>query len=216
MDKIADDIANLQDWGVQNLVLGVVPGLFSTEDGDFLAQLQQWQEQGFELMVHGWKHQSDLDLPRSFCGRALQKITANEAEFAGLSKKDATKLLHHSYEHWEKLGLGQAVGFVAPTWWGSANIVAEALQLWPWVESRFALYSQDINLSSIAFSFAGFPPQISALALRISMFGVGLINSVPRLVLHPGDTKRNFAPLLRKSVENWLVHRKAFKFNVIS
>ncbi len=87
----------------------------------FRGVLRKLKSEGFELALHGFKHKAEFSQGRSYAGLVGMNLTSGEAEFAGLSQYESSRLLQAALEAWKKLfadenGIAEApVAFVPPT-----------------------------------------------------------------------------------------------------
>ena len=62
LDAVARQRADLRQLGVRKLSLLVVPHWHAEESiesgSDFVRTISQWQEEGDEVVLHGWTHSS--------------------------------------------------------------------------------------------------------------------------------------------------------------
>ncbi len=206
---IATELALLESLGVTTCALGVIPHAEGESIPKFRAQLLRWQDQGYEFLLHGYRHQANVDSPRSLGGRMALRMTGGQAEFAGLSEGQSAKLLEEAIRSWDRLGLGRALGFVPPTWHANSQLPFQALQVgWSVYEARFSLMVQGSpvpqNIFSIPASFAGLGPMSGALARKLAKYVVPHLPGIPRLVFHPGELSGVNGPVLQGLVRSWL------------
>ena len=78
----------------------------STEGADadavvgFREALVELRAEGFELALHGYKHKAEFSQGRSYMGLIGMNLTHGEAEFAGLSEFESTRLLQAGLAAW--------------------------------------------------------------------------------------------------------------------
>lgn len=157
----------------------------------FISQLWEWKKAGHNLYLHGYKHKADLNLKRNLFGRVALRLTNFEAEFAGLSKEDLKMLLHKALQAWEKLGVGEAHGFVAPSWHGSRRLFYLCKEFgFKSYNSRFIIWNKGKGPKlSVPFSTAGLPrfsiPIVNFCEkIYLKIYGVFSFLPVPRVVRH--------------------------------
>ena len=91
----------------------------------FRGVLRKLKSEGFELALHGFKHKAEFSQGRSYAGLVGMNLTSGEAEFAGLSLYESSRLLQAALEAWKTLfadenGIAEApVAFVPPTWFSN-------------------------------------------------------------------------------------------------
>ena len=73
-------------------------------------------QEGYEILLHGVRHNADLFIKRNPIGKLALAISHNGAEFAGLNKKLSQMLLNRSIALWKAHGFGRPSGFIAPVW----------------------------------------------------------------------------------------------------
>ena len=95
---------------------------------DFRATLTQLKSEDFELALHGFKHKAEFSQGRSYAGLIAMNLTQGEAEFAGLSEFESSRLLHAGLDAWEKLfevpglvrnDIEKPAAFIPPTWYSN-------------------------------------------------------------------------------------------------
>ena len=91
----------------------VVPGLAWTDEG--LSQLRQWQEEGHELVGHGWTHQTSHIRGLKHRLHALF-ISRNVAEHLSLDEAGLVSLLAKCHGWFAAHGLSAPTFYVPPAW----------------------------------------------------------------------------------------------------
>ena len=92
---------------------------------NFRVALVKLKSEGFELALHGFKHKAEFSQGRSYAGLVGMNLTGGEAEFAGLSEYESSRLLQAALDSWKKLfadenGNADApIAFVPPTWFSN-------------------------------------------------------------------------------------------------
>ncbi|MDB5102431.1 MAG: deacetylase [Fibrobacteres bacterium] len=194
----------LRSLGAGRIALLVVPAFHggAPMDGcpEFLAWLRGESANGTELFLHGYYHwMAELAEKasgggshegRSAWGRFVnRKLVAQEAEFSGISDREAARLLEMGLSSWHRTGLPLA-GFVAPTWHGSPPeglMRGRGIPIW---ETRFRLR----RFSDGATRFA--PPlawDLSSPSGEPRLFGgaawLSAVQALPlmKVAIHPGD-----------------------------
>lgn len=158
---------------------------------DFISQLLEWKNNGYGLYLHGYKHKANLNLKRSFFGKLALYFTNNEAEFAGLSKKDSKNLLNEALFAWEKLEVGEPLGFVAPTWHAPKELLnlCKNMGLENY-SNRFFIWNKNKGSKlSIPFSTAGLAKILVPLVeasekIYLKLYKKNKFLPVPRIVKH--------------------------------
>ena len=119
LDAVARQRADLRGLGVRKLSLLVVPhwhGGESIESGSTFARtISQWQEEGDEVVLHGWTHSSIGLQERTRDWFWTKLYTNSEAEFRLLTPEETRIRLTTGRELFDALGW-PCVGFIAPAW----------------------------------------------------------------------------------------------------
>jgi len=170
----------------------VIPFLEENETPEkFTAQLLEWKKEGHSLHLHGYKHKANLSFKRSLLGRLALRLTNFEAEFAGLSKQDLEILLEQALGAWQKLNIGEPLGFTAPAWYGSKNLFYLCKNLgFENYSSRFITWNKAKGSEfSIPFSTAGLPKILMPLVdiaekIYLKLYSQFSFLPTPRIVKH--------------------------------
>lgn len=207
--QVREDLALLGQWGFPHWTLLVIPHCSADQLPEFQDMLQEMKDQGHELCLHGFKHKQNIESERSLGGQLALRLTAGEAEFAGLKLADSKALLEEAIRAWDRLGIGRAEGFVPPTWWAPEHLADLALAVgWTFYEERFAVHFQTGNgrfqVGSIPVSFAGMPTSVHFGLATLGKYLVPRMPGVPRLVLHPGELAGSLGERIRTILEAWL------------
>lgn len=161
---------------------------------DALAKLQ---EEGFELALHGYKHKAEFSQGRSYIGLAAMTITNREAEFAGLSEFESTRLLHLGLDAWHSLFENKPAAFVPPTWWSNQYLHLQVRGEGMLYEDRFSLTNKNgKRYASPVASFAGIPDFAVNPMFNIGELVMKIPAGIPRIAIHPVDFPR-FRPRIR-------------------
>ena len=158
---------------------------------DALAKLKS---EGFELALHGFKHKAEFSQGRSYAGLVGMNMTSGEAEFAGLSQYESSRLLQAALDAWKALfadenGQCEApVAFIPPTWYSNKYLTRQVRAAKMLYEDRFSLTTAEgIRYSSPVASFAGIPKVAEKAAV---VYAQGILKfpfGVPRIAIHPVD-----------------------------
>ena len=158
---------------------------------DALAKLKS---EGFELALHGFKHKAEFSQGRSYAGLVGMNMTSGEAEFAGLSQYESSRLLQAALDAWKALfadenGQCEApVAFIPPTWYSNKYLPRQVRAAKMLYEDRFSLTTAEgIRYSSPVASFAGIPKVAEKAAV---VYAQGILKfpfGVPRIAIHPVD-----------------------------
>ena len=125
-------------------------------------------------------------------------LTHGEAEFAGLSEFESTRLLHAGLNAWQKLFEipGQArndagvkpAAFIPPTWYSNKFLPSQVHAEKMLYEDRFALTTANgKRIASPVASFAGIPDALVKPAFKFGSFILNFPFGLPRIALHPVD-----------------------------
>jgi predicted deacetylase len=188
----------LREFGTdENWNLMVIPfcdGMQPNVLSAFSKQLLEWKREGHSLYLHGYRHKANINLKRSLLGRLALRLTNSEAEFAGLSKEDSKMLLNEALQEWQKLGVGEAAGFVPPAWYGSRMLFYLCKDLgFENYSRRFVVWNKGKGIVlSMPFSTAGLPAlaiPIVNLCEKIYLKVYKIFNflPMPRIVKHPAE-----------------------------
>ncbi|NUN93178.1 MAG: DUF2334 domain-containing protein [Verrucomicrobiae bacterium] len=122
--------------GVKRMSLLVIPRHRDTGSLDqhpaLVGWLRRWQEEGHEIVLHGWRHALPEGQMKSPIQGRLRRwfyeelYTAREAEFFALDRASALRLVEQGLSAFSVHGL-HAQGFVAPAWLLNSQ-VEEALR----------------------------------------------------------------------------------------
>lgn len=170
----------------------VIPDTEKAVDAEhirFKAALAQLQEDGFDLALHGYKHKAEFSQGRSYTGLAAMSITNREAEFAGLSEYESTRLLQLGLEAWNRLiGSSKPVAFVPPTWWSNKYLPLQVRGEGMLYEDRFSITNRNgKRYASPVASFAGIPEYAINPMFNFGELIMKVPAGVPRIALHPCD-----------------------------
>ncbi|MBS7271309.1 MAG: polysaccharide deacetylase family protein [Fibrobacter sp.] len=164
---------------------------------DFRATLTQLKSEDFELALHGFKHKAEFSQGRSYAGLIAMNLTQGEAEFAGLSEFESSRLLHAGLDAWEKLfevpglvrnDIEKPAAFIPPTWYSNKFLPTQVHAEKMLYEDRFALVtSRGKRYASPVASFAGIPGFMTKTAFKFGDIILKVPVGLPRIALHPED-----------------------------
>ena len=186
----------------------------------FRETLLQLKNEGFELALHGYKHRAEFSQGRSYMGLIGMNLTHGEAEFAGLSEYESSRLLQAGLDAWRKLfcetddgALDHPVAFVPPTWYSNTYLLSQVHAAKMLYEDRWSLTTVKGRryLSPVA-SFAGIPRALENLAFAWGRMIFKIPVGVPRLAVHPSDFPRMEAKLHDLIREGLGAHRKLARY----
>lgn len=172
------------------LVIPCTEGASDEAVAGFRAALAQLASDGFELALHGFKHKAEFSQGRSYMGLVGMNVTGGEAEFAGLSEYESSRLLQDGLAAWRCL-MGEdslPVAFVPPTWYSNKYLPSQVHALKMLYEDRVSLTTvKGHRYTSPVASFAGIPRVAEKAALAFGKTILNLPMGLPRLALHPVD-----------------------------
>lgn len=183
-------LEDLKDLAGGPFSILVIPSAESADDIDgFKSALAQLKKEGFELALHGFKHKAEFSQGRSYAGLAAMSATNREAEFAGLSEFESTRLLQQGLDAWFKLiGPEKPVAFIPPTWWSNKFLPLQVRGEGMLYEDRFSLTNKNgKRYASPVASFAGIPDFAINPMFNIGELMMKFPAGVPRIALHPSD-----------------------------
>jgi hypothetical protein len=192
--------AQLREVGVSCFSLLVVPRWHGGEeiehDTAFLRTLAQWQREGDELVLHGWRHDcigqrekwTDLFWTRAYTNR--------EAEFVAIGVMDAHERLSAGRRLWETLGW-DCTGFIAPAWLMSP-VVPQVLRLsgFAYTTTRRSILrleaggrGQAYVSPSLCYSTRSRWRRTASLAWNARLFRSQQNEPILRISVHPDDLR---------------------------
>lgn len=174
------------------LVIPCTEGASDEAVAGFRAALAQLASDGFELALHGFKHKAEFSQGRSYMGLVGMNLTGGEAEFAGLSQYESTRLLQSGLSAWDDLLPGvNPAAFVPPTWYSNKFLPGQAKAARLAYEDRFSVTTAvGRRYASPVVSFAGIPRQMEKLAFAFGSLMLKVPAGLPRIALHPVDFPR--------------------------
>ena len=174
----------------------------------FKKELLKLKEEGFELALHGYKHKAEFSQGRSYTGLISMNLTHGEAEFAGLSEFESTRILHAGLDAWKVL-IGDSekpAAFVPPTWYSNKFLPSQVHAEKMLYEDRYALVSaKGKRYASPVASFAGIPSFLLKPAFKFGEIILKIPVGLPRIALHPVDfpqREKDIRNLIRTALGN--------------
>ena len=198
--KVTPILEKLKDLAGAPFSIHVIPDTETAPPDtvrDFRATLTQLKSEDFELALHGFKHKAEFSQGRSYAGLIAMNLTQGEAEFAGLSEFESSRLLHAGLDAWEKLfevpglvrnDIEKPAAFIPPTWYSNKFLPTQVHAEKMLYEDRFALVtSRGKRYASPVASFAGIPGFMTKTAFKFGDIILKVPVGLPRIALHPED-----------------------------
>jgi predicted deacetylase len=118
--QIAEQIAFLRAYGITRTSILVVPDFHHeggiARDAEFCRSVSAWQEQGHEIVLHGYYHDRRESPPENLATLFWTRLYTNrEAEFLDLPAGEARERLERGRSIFKAQGW-RVRGFVAPAW----------------------------------------------------------------------------------------------------
>ncbi len=206
---IAEQVAFLAGYGISRSSILVVPefhhGGSLAQDKAFCDAVSGWQEQGHEIVLHGYFHDRRESPPEKLSTFFWTRLYTNrEAEFLDLPRDTARQRLERGRALFESLGW-RATGFVAPAWLmapGLTNLLAEmgfayTTRLGEIIPLLPGLNRVKSSQSLCYSARAGWRRFASALWNKY-LYGRLRETDMVRLSLHPRDLE---FPLMRRQID---------------
>jgi len=174
----------------------IVPG------SPFAGRLRVWAEQGIEMFLHGLTHRDEAQHSGAADRIRARFMTANEGEFLGLSRGDASRRIAEGKALVESVTGKPIDGFVAPAWLygdGAREALAEAAI--PLAEDHLRVWSP---ASGAELAWGPVITWASRTRTRLlsSLFAAAALRRAPlevlRIGVHPPDVRH---PALVGSIE---------------
>jgi uncharacterized protein len=169
----------------------------------FATRLRGWAEQGVEMFLHGFTHRDDSHHLSSASRLRASFMTAQEGEFLGLSRPDASARIREGRALIENV-IGQSIaGFVAPAWlYGTGALEALTEHAIPIAEDHFRVWSPTTGEHLATGPVITWASR-TRLRLASSLVAAGILSrlslGVLRIGVHPPDVRH---PALVKSIRN--------------
>lgn len=209
---VGQELEILDRMGISGFDLGVIPDCPEDRIATFGDQLRIWQDRGYRLWLHGYRHHADSRISRSLLGRIALSLTGGEAEFAGLGEANSRELLENAIRAWDRLGIGRAEGFIPPTWHANEFLLAQSLRVgWDFHECRFGFVTRSgQRFRSFPISMAGLPSLVQVGAISLLPLLINILPGIPRLVFHPGELRGSLGIPLQRSLGNLFARSHRF------
>ncbi len=157
----------------------------------FRETLLRFESEGFELSLHGYKHKAEFSQGRSYAGLIAMNLTHGEAEFAGLSEYESSRLLHAGMDAWKDLlqePSEKPSAFIPPTWYSNRFLPSQVHAEKMLYEDRYALVTaRGKRYASPVVSFTGIPDFLVRPAFKFGEIILKIPVGLPRIALHPED-----------------------------
>ena len=194
--KSAEEIRKIAAAAGSPISIAVVPsigGVPESEADAFREEIGKFVQEGYEILLHGVRHNADMFVKRNPIGKIALAISHNGAEFAGLNKKISQMLLNRSIALWKAHGFGRPSGFIAPVWLDNKHLKKQVLEQFNFYEDMFYIYRKVGSRVKQAFSqiltFSIIPQPLLGAMQIFSRLALLLYRGTPRLVIHAGDMK---------------------------
>jgi predicted deacetylase len=206
---IAEQLAFLAERGVGATSVLVVPdfhhGAPVAKDGGFCAAVSGWQNDGHEIVLHGYFHDR-RESPRENLATLFwtRLYTSREAEFLDLPLDEARVRLRRGRELFAERGW-HAQGFIAPTWLMAPRLPALLGELGFTYTNRLRdilplarTGPAPIPSQSLCYSTRAGWRRVASGIWNKRLFGKLRETNLIRLSLHPRDLE---FPLLRRQID---------------
>lgn len=191
---ILEDLKDLAGGPFSVLVIPSTDGASEEDVSGFKAALAKLDAEGYELALHGFKHKAEFSQGRSYKGLMAMNFTHQEAEFAGLSEYESTRLLQQAIGAWRTLWDNtekKPAAFIPPTWWSNQFLHLQVKGEGMVYEDRYSLTNRKgKRYASPVASFAGIPDFAIKSMFKIGEWSMKIPFGVPRIALHPSDFPR--------------------------
>lgn len=146
----------LQRFPANNICLLVVPG--RQWQPEQIRQLHHWQQQGYELAGHGWRHEV-TQVRGLYHTLHSRLVSRSAAEHLPLDTDEIAGLIDGSYRWFQQQGLAEPELYVPPAW-AMGSIRCSQLQTLPYRYYEFQSGLYDSNKDRFRYlPLAGFEAQ---------------------------------------------------------
>ena len=191
--QVTPIIENLKDLAGSPFCILVIPnteGASAETIENFKKTLVRLDSEGFELALHGFKHKAEFSQGRNYKGLIGMNLTHGEAEFAGLSEYESSRLLQAGLGAWNQL-FGESnmpAAFVPPTWYSNKYLPGQVRTQNMVYEDRYSITTVNgKRFSSLVASFAGIPNFLTKTAFKFGEIILKIPVGLPRIAIHPTD-----------------------------
>ena len=189
LPQVETFLQQLSRFPAYDIYLLVVPGC--QWQPEQISQLRTWQQQGYELAGHGWRHQAG-HISGVYHRLHSQLLSGNVAEHLSLSSQQIAVLIQRSYDWFITNELKPPALYVPPAW-ALGNIGHLDLERLPYRYYETLSGFLDVsNRECCRCPLIGFEARSRWQATFLSLFNQ--INSLPasslrptRISLHPHD-----------------------------
>jgi predicted deacetylase len=206
--QIAEQIAFLRAYGITRTSILVVPDFHHAgalaRDVEFCRAVSAWQEQGHEIVLHGYYHDRQESPPENLATLFWTRLYTNrEAEFLDLPEKEARERLERGRSIFKAQGW-RPRGFVAPAWLMAGYLPELLGELGFTYTTRLRAIvplgsdAAPIDSQSLCYSTRSGWRQLASCAWNKRLFRHLRESRLIRLSLHPRDLE---FPLIRRQVD---------------
>jgi uncharacterized protein len=210
--QIAEQVKFLADYGITRSSILVVPEFHHRgsllQNKTFCDTVSGWQEQGHEIVLHGYFHDRRESPPENLSTLFWTRLYTNrEAEFLDLPRETARLRLERGRALFESLGW-RATGFVAPAWLmaeGLPNLLAEMGFAYTTRVGEIIPFLPGLNrmksCQSLCYSTRAGWRRFASGVWNKYLYGRLRETDLVRLSLHPRDLE---FPLMRRQIDQIL------------
>jgi predicted deacetylase len=213
-DAIDEQLRFLAGYGITRTSILVVPDFHhegpATKYATFCAAVSSWQEQGHELVLHGYFHDR-RDSPRETLGALFwtRLYTSREAEFLDLPLDEARVRLRRGRELFAAQGWN-ARGFIAPAWLMAPHLTGLLAELGFTYTNRLrdivplarnGTRREPVASQSLCYSTRAGWRRVASAVWNRRLFGKLRETNLIRLSLHPRDLEFK---LMRRQIDQIL------------
>jgi predicted deacetylase len=207
--QIAEQVAFLKAYGITRSSILVVPEFHHQgsvlQDKGFCEAVSGWQNEGHELVLHGFFHDRQESPPEKLSTIFWTRLYTNrEAEFLDLPRETARLRLERGRALFDSLGW-KTRGFVAPAWLmaeGLTNLLAEMgfayttrlKEIIPLLPGT----NRVTTSQSLCYSTRASWRRFASALWNKQLFGKLKETNLVRLSLHPRDLE---FPLIRRQID---------------
>jgi predicted deacetylase len=190
LDRVEQLVGLAEHHGIGKLTLLVVPGLAWKYCE--LARVRRWQDAGYRLAGHGWRHRCNTIRGWRHCLHSWL-ISRDVAEHLELRQDRVITLVNRCREWFDQQGFEPPDLYVPPAW-ALGNLEPDAIRTLPFplIETMWGVIDAR-QVNHIRLPLAGF--EANTLTRQLTLQCLNRINRLLasrwhrplRLALHPGD-----------------------------